>query len=133
MPVAGAFEDDAVDSTWTENGDEFSTKLPAELRFGCSYRDGRLLLTGDYHQGFSTSATTNTTPTVAAGAEWMALDWLPLRAGVTVGGRIDYGTSLGFGLRPGAFVFDFGLLSRGFLLPSISKGYIVGLEFGMAM
>ena len=127
------FDDDVVDSTWTVGAGDFSTKLPAVLRLGCSYREGKLLLTGDYRQAFSTGPLTRTTPRIAAGAEWSALDWLPLRAGMVLGGRMGFGTSLGFGLRPGAFVFDLGMMSRGLPFPGTSKGYIYGLEFGMEL
>jgi len=127
------FDDGVVDSSWTVSAGEFSTKLPTVLRLGCSYREGSVLVTSDYWQGFSDGAMTRTRPRIAVGAEWSAVKWLPLRTGMVLGGRMGFGTSLGFGLRPGGFVFDVGMLSRGFAFPGSSKGYVFGLEFGMEL
>jgi hypothetical protein len=52
---------------------------------------------------------------------------------MVLGGRMGFGTSLGLGLRPGGFVFDLGMMSRGFAFPNSSKGYVFGLEFGMEL
>ena len=127
------FDDDLADSSWTASASEFSTKLPTVLRLGCSHREGSVLVTGDYRQGFCDGPMTRTRPRVAVGAEWSAVKWFPLRTGMVLGGRTGFGTSLGFGLRTGGFVFDVGMLSRGFAFPGSSKGYVFGLEFGMEL
>jgi hypothetical protein len=119
------------DSSWTMDKAAFTTRLPMILRLGCAYEEGNVLLTADYCQGFSEGAWIGTKPQFAFGTEWRGLSWLPLRMGVVVGGRIGFGTSFGFGFRPGGFVLDVGIMNRGFLTASNSKGLIVGVELGI--
>lgn len=119
------------DSSWTVDKEAFTTKLPTILRLGCAYEEGNVLLTADYCQGFTEGAWVGTTPRFAFGTEWRGLSWLPLRMGVVVGGRIGFGTSFGFGLRPGGFVLDVGIMNRGFISPNNSKGLMVGVELGI--
>jgi hypothetical protein len=126
-------EDVLQDSTWDYETTKFSKKLPSVLRCGLAYEEGPVVMTADYAQGFEQSAFASTTPRFAVGTEWNRLEWLPLRLGVVVGGRIGFGTSLGFGIRSGGFVLDFGLLNRGFIAPKNSKGLIMALEIGMEL
>lgn len=126
--------DDALsDSSWSVKTASFSEKLPAVLRLGCAYQEGPVLLTADYIQGFKKGVWATTKPQFSFGTEWKGIKWLPLRAGVTLGGEIGLGTSFGFGLCPGNFVLDFGMLSRGFLFPATSKGYVFGFEMGFGL
>ncbi len=128
-------EDDVLDdSTWTlEDLPGFSSRMPVVIRLGVAYREGPILLTADYTQGFKDGAFTSSTPMVAVGTEGRWVPWLPLRMGVVIGGRMGLGTSIGFGIRPGGFVMDFGVMTRGLIVPGNSKGYIFGLEFGMEL
>jgi hypothetical protein len=50
-----------------------------------------------------------------------------------MGGRIGFGTSFGFGLRPGKFVLDIGVMNRGFILPNSSKGVFLAVEMGVGL
>ncbi len=123
---------DAVeDSSWTVEGGKFSTKLPTAIRLGCAYRDGSVVLTADYYQSFKNGAWSSSKPRFAVGTEWKGISWLPLRAGMVMGGRIGFGTSFGFGIRPGGFVLDLGIMNRGFIFPKNSKGLIIALDMGV--
>jgi hypothetical protein len=126
-------DDALLDSTWSVEAASFSEKLPTVLRLGCAYQEGPVLLTADYIQGFKKGVWATTKPQFSFGTEWEGIKWLPLRAGVTLGGEIGLGTSFGFGLHPGGLVLDFGMLSRGFLLPTTSKGYVFGFEMGYGL
>lgn len=126
-------EDLIEDTSWTEDGKPFSTKLPVILRAGCAYRDGDVILTADYAQGFEDNAWTNTKPRLALGTEWRGVGWLPLRMGVALGGKIGFGTSYGFGLHPGGFFLDFGILNRGFLFPKSIKGITLAVDMGVGL
>lgn len=126
-------EDGLQDSTWTVEMASFSEKLPTILRIGAAFEEGPVLLTADYCQGFQNSAFANTKPRFAVGTEWRGVSWLPLRMGVIVGGRIGFGTSFGFGFRPGGFVLDIGVMNRGFISPKNSKGLVVALEMGVGL
>ena len=125
-------DEDAIDdSSWTVEGGKFSTKLPSAIRLGCAYSEGSVVLTLDYYQNFRSGAWSSTRPQFAVGTEWTGVSWLPIRAGVIMGGTIGFGTSFGFGIRPGKFVFDVGIMNRGFVFPKNSKGVIVALEMGV--
>jgi hypothetical protein len=121
------------DSTWTLDGTPFSRKTPIELHVGGLYEEGPYALTVDYVQGFQKQGWVTTKPRFAFGTEWRKVKWLPLRMGVVIGGRIGFGTSFGFGIRPGRFVLDVGLMSRGFILPNSSKGVFVAVEMGVGL
>jgi hypothetical protein len=126
-------EDVLADSNWTETGGSFSKNLPTVFRAGCAYQEGNTLLVADYTQGFQNTAIVSKTPRLSLGTEWQGVSWLPLRMGVVLGGRTGFGTSLGFGLHPGGFVFDVGMLFRGFLIPDTMKGFACGLDLGLSM
>ena len=121
------------DSTWTLDGSPFSRKTPVELHIGGLYEEGPYALNVDYVQGFQNQGWVTTRPRFAFGTEWRKVKWLPLRMGVVMGGRIGFGTSFGFGIRPGRFVLDVGLMSRGFILPNSSKGVFVAVEMGVGL
>ena len=127
-------EDAFQDTTWDdENSDAFSQKLPTVLRLGGSYQEGNVLLSFDYIQGFKNGINSSTKPRLAFGTEYQAVKWLPLRMGVIMGGRRGFGTSLGFGLRPGGFTLDFGILNRGFITSNSSKGWVFAIEMGVGL
>jgi hypothetical protein len=111
------------------DGGSFSKSLPAELRLGGAYRSGKLLLTGDYVQGFKNRPGVSTTPQFAFGAEYRLIGFLPLRAGFALGGRGGVSSGAGFGLRIGTFEMNFAAGSWGALLPRSAGG--VGVAFGI--
>ncbi|NQT23800.1 hypothetical protein HQ585_00435 [candidate division KSB1 bacterium] len=126
-------EDVLVDSVWTVKGGSFSKNLPIVFRAGCAYREGNTLLVADYSQGFQNTAIVSKTPRLSFGTEWQGVSWLPLRMGVVLGGRTGFGTSLGFGIHPGGFVMDIGMLFRGFFVPNTMKGFALGLDIGLEL
>ncbi|MBN1780948.1 hypothetical protein JW948_07490 [bacterium] len=126
-------EDLVADSSWSEDGSRFSTRLPVQLRMGAMYEEGDFIMTADYAQGFGTSAWMNAVPQFSFGTEWRRVKWLPLRMGVLLGGRFGFGTSFGFGLRPGGFIWDVAVMNRGFVTGNSSKGLIVATEIGMEL
>jgi len=126
----GLDEDKDFDSEEID-GIEFSAKLPAVFRVGCSYREGDVLLSADYYQCFKEHAWANTKPRLSVGTEWQKLKWLPLRMGVILGGRMGFGTSFGFGFRFGSFIMDFGIMNKGFISPNNSKGIIAAFGMGI--
>lgn len=111
------------------DGDSFSKSLPAELRLGGAYRSGRLLLTADYVQGFKNRPGVSTKPQLALGAELRLLSFLPLRAGIALGGSNGASSGAGFGLRLGTFEMNFAAGSWGSILPKSAGG--IGVGFGI--
>ncbi|MDM7925123.1 MAG: DUF5723 family protein [bacterium] len=119
------------DSSWEGDAKAFSRKAPVELHAGVLYEEGPVSVAADYVQGFGDLGWVTTRPRVAVGTEWRRIRWLPLRIGVAIGGRIGFGTSFGFGLRAGSLSVDVGVMNRGFILPSSSKGVFLGIETGV--
>ncbi len=121
------------DTTWTVEMASFSEKLPTVLRAGAAFKEGPVLLTADYYQGFQASALASTKPQFSVGTEWRGIGWFPIRMGVVMGGRIGFATSFGFGFRLGGLALDFGIMNRGFVAPKNSKGLIVAVEIGAGL
>jgi hypothetical protein len=119
------------DTSWTIEGNSFSSRPPVQLNIGSLYREGDILLAADYVQGFQKTAWTTTTPQISIGTEWQHISWLPLRMGVLIGGRFGLGSSAGFGLRAGSFAWDVAIMNRGFITSGSSKGLVLATEFGL--
>jgi len=97
-----------------------SAAVPSYLRAGLArdFFGDRITLTADVEQGLSNTAITSTTPRVATGVELRPLgNWVPLRAGMSIGGQQGHFATLGFGLHLLALHFDFALVSQGSFTP----------------
>ena len=119
---------------------EFGSPLPTTLRIGGLLSLHKLVDLGifqngmeiclDYSQGLRGAATTEP-GRVSLGLEFSPLSWIPLRGGISVGGRDHLSGALGFGLYLGSFHLDVASDNVGWLLsPSdFSAGAIaVGLR-----
>lgn len=128
-------EDEEVvkDTSWTQKKSAFQKSLPGEFHLGFVYEEGEYSIAMDYVQGFIDQGWVTKTPRFAFGTEWRKVRWLPLRMGVILGGHPGFGTSFGFGIRPGKFVLDVGVINCGFILPNTSKGLLLSLEMGLGL
>ena len=133
LSVLGLSEDEVAleDSSWTVGSLPISLRLPQVLRFGLAYSYGPVLFSADFSQRLSTETGFTEKARISVGTEYSGLSWLPIRFGVVTGGRIGFGSSFGFGIRPGGFVLDVGVMNRGFFIPKNSKGVIVAVEIGI--
>ena len=96
-----------VDTTYTI--DKFSQTIPVEIHMGGSYKLNEFTFYGDYVQGFDNSLLTSAKPKFSFGAEYMPLDWLPVRAGFGFGGDEKAHFSLGSGFEFTNFEFSWGV------------------------
>ncbi|MFQ5608234.1 MAG: DUF5723 family protein, partial [Candidatus Zixiibacteriota bacterium] len=122
-----------VTSDFTNAISGFSSDLPSALTVGLARTTGRLLWALDWEQGFSRNPGASTTPQLTAGVEYAALPYLPLRAGLGLGGR--HGTQLAFGggVELSAFRLDLAVLTSGTALTSsASKGARFAVSTGLA-
>lgn len=125
-------EDDIIDQTdETFVGDPFTVTLPRVLNLGLSRVTEDLSLGLEYEQGFETRAGSSTTPRLALGTEWRAVGWLPLRAGLSVGGRSGQRASAGFGLHVVGFRLDFAASTVGEFFPSSPRGVAFAVGTGL--
>ncbi len=109
----------------------FTVDLPRVLNLGVSRVTGRTRVGLEYEQGFATRAGATTTPRFSVGAEWRALSWLPLRAGVSVGGRSERRASTGFGLHVGGFRLDVAASTVGTWWPGSPRGVSLAVGTGL--
>ena len=105
--------DNFEDSLWkseqtTESIGSFSEGLPAHLRLGAGLTLGstRYALEGSVSTANRFAA--STIPALAGAIEHTLGRTLPLRLGVSVGGRSEFAVGCGAGLRLGGFAWDFG-------------------------
>ncbi|HLE33981.1 MAG TPA: DUF5723 family protein [Bacteroidota bacterium] len=89
-------------------GGEFSTSMPAVLRFGVAASGekipwlkavpGEIEIAFDYTQGLNSSLGNTTRPRFSLGAEYRIIPFLPLRTGMSLGGGDRFRWAAGFGL-----------------------------------
>ncbi len=100
----------------------FTTHLPAVISAGLSRKTSKLLLTFNWEQGFKDCAGSTKTPRVSGGAEYYLLRWLPLRSGLSLGGKEGFLLASGLGIDLGSSHLDFGLSTQKGILPSYGTG-----------
>ena len=126
--------DDGVDRSTeidtTRKTGSFSTSLPVNLILGAHYQlFENLALIAQWKQGLSKDFGNKFTPQVGVGAEYRPVSWLPLRSGLTVGGRDGFLFTLGGGVDLGAFEFNLAYAMREALWPTFSNGVYFAFDF----
>ena len=87
------------------------TRLPFYIQLNAGYRvNEKLIVVGEYQQGFSAKPGVSKNPRLAVGGEYRALPWLPVRTGLAVGGSFMFEWGAGFGLDFNHYTFDFGII-----------------------
>ncbi|MFQ5649850.1 MAG: DUF5723 family protein, partial [bacterium] len=110
-------QDSDIDSVIVDSDEEvdiqpFSTNLPRQLRLGFARTTKRLTIAVDYIQVLSASAAASTNPRLALGGEFRLIGFIPLRAGLAVGGNRGLSSSVGFALDFSIFSWDFAVSSQ---------------------
>lgn len=102
---------------------KFTTGLPKVLDLAAAYQiSPNVMLTGEYEQGLTKSIAGTTTPRFAVGAEYTQVPVLPVRAGLSLGGRFGTSLALGFGVSLKNWILDLAYIAYGGVFPSSSKG-----------
>jgi Family of unknown function (DUF5723) len=110
--VKNAFKGETRDTT------SFKTSLPGALNVGAAFQvdeapfithfPGRLLVAADLHFGFNNEPGNSTTPRFSMGTEYRPVGFLPIRTGISVGGRERFTWALGLGFNTPVWDLDFG-------------------------
>ncbi|MCG8608620.1 DUF5723 family protein, partial [bacterium] len=116
-----------VDSDETVDIEPFTSSLPSELRIGIARTTRRFTFAADLRQGLQRIAGVSTTPEISFGTELRLIGLLPLRGGLSVGGKRGLSSSAGFGFDLSFLTLDFAVASKG----GIVAGKGVGVAFGM--
>ena len=102
----------------------FSTRLPAVLDFGVSYRlTKKLMFSSEFEQGLSSSMGVLKYSRFAIGSEFTGVPLLPLRAGISFGGQQGFSTAFGVGLNLKYWFVDLGFVNHGGFSGSNTRGY----------
>jgi hypothetical protein len=109
----------------------FTSQLPSLIRVGLAHTAGRLLWAIDWEQGFKRGAGTSANPRVSAGAEYRLIGFLPLRAGMAVGGKAGTTYAAGLGLDFSAVYLDFGAANYNAVSAASGKGLTIGVQTGI--
>ena len=119
------------DSDTTMTLSSIKTRMPPRLRLGVAKFWKRMILAFDYDQAFVNAPGVVTKAKFSWGLEYKGLKFLPLRTGMSFGGREGKASAVGLGLHLGPLGFDFGVSFPGSLLPKVSKGLTFALSLGI--
>lgn len=118
-------------SDTTLAADPFSSDLPSTMRLGLAKEFKKFLFSFDWEQALEARPGTGVNPRLAGGLEYKPLKFLPLRAGMSTGGRQGSLYSFGFGLHFGPYHFDIAVANSGSPLPTHTKGARLALGMGL--
>ena len=115
------------DSTFAINS--FTTRIPFVLQLGAAYQvQENLIVSMDVEKAFSNKLGYSDNVQVSIGTQYFPTAMLPLRTGVTIGGKWGFRMSVGFGLHVGVFKFDFAYSMHRALWPTYSTGFSSGFN-----
>jgi len=120
-----------VSDETTRDIGSFSTSLAPQLNFGAAHEIGKFLVASDLKFGLRDIAGVSTTPEISLGTECHYINFMPIRAGIGLGGINGTSLGLGAGLRFSAFSFDFAWASSGTMTPSMGKGASLAISSGL--
>jgi len=112
--IADSLIEDSVkeDTTYTISG--FSSNYPTYMLLGYEYRVlDNLRVMANYRQYFSDDLAAATLPALSVAGEYYPLKWLPLRAGIALGGTDKFKWGIGSGLAFNHYHFDWGFSQIG--------------------
>ena len=110
--IKNAFKGETHDTT------SFKTSLPGAMHIGAalqvdeapfvSHFPGKLLIAADLHFGFNNEPGNSTSPRFSLGTEYRPVNAIPIRTGISIGGRERFSWSLGLGINTPVWDLDFG-------------------------
>jgi len=109
----------------------FSTSLAPQVNLGAAHELGAFLVSADLKFGLRDRAGVSTTPELSVGSECNYIHFLPVRAGIGLGGLNGASLGLGAGLRISAFSLDFAWASSGTVTPSMGRGASLAISSGL--
>jgi hypothetical protein len=115
---------DSVISTTTYSIEEFKTRIPLVFHFGIAYdvRDN-IKLALDLEQAFEDKLGYSDKAQLAIGVEYTPTRFVPLRMGMSFGGKWKYLLGLGLGIHVGFFNLDLAYAMHQAMWPTVSTGY----------
>ncbi len=110
----------------------FYSSLATQINLGAAHAWGNFLLASDLKFGMEKKAGATTTPELSLGTEYQRLSFLPLRAGISIGGFHGLSVALGGGFKLYSFYIDFAWASSGTVYPTIDQGFSLAISSGLS-
>jgi hypothetical protein len=128
-------DDDSVvlSEDYEKDIDPFITHLPFVAKAGVACKTEKILLAFDWEQGFENGPGVTKIPELSLGTELKIISFLPLRSGISFGGKEGFSLSGGFGLNFGVIFLDVGIANKKALIPDYSKGIGISLGCGLRL
>jgi len=114
-----------------KNQKEFITRMPATFRMGLSKQAGNFLIASDLIAGFENKYYSRKRWKWSIGTEWTRLKHIPMRIGFAWGGGDFKELGMGFGIKKGIVMYDFGFAFRNGMWLHTMKGF--NLSMGLTL
>ena len=101
----------------------FETRYPATFRLGMSKEIDKFLFASDLVAGFENKFYSQKLWRWSIGAEWRQVPMVPMRIGFAWGGSGNQELGMGFGVKKGPLMFDFGFAFRNGIWLNTMKGF----------
>lgn len=106
----------------------FVSTLVPELNLGAARQAGDFLLAADLKFRLRATPGADYDPELSTGCEYSRISFMPLRAGISIGGFHGMSLGLGLGFRFSSFNLDLAWASSGTMLPSMGNGFILAVS-----
>ena len=114
-----------------KNQENFTTRIPATFRMGLSKKIDNFLIASDLVAGFENKFYARKSWRWSIALEWTRIATTPMRIGYGWGGGDFKELGLGFGIKKGMLMYDFGFAFRNGLWLHTMKGF--NLSFGFTL
>lgn len=101
----------------------FETRYPATFRMGVSKEMDKVLFASDLVAGFENKYYAQKLWKWSLGVEWRQVPMVPMRLGFAWGGSGNQELGMGFGVKKGPVMFDFGFAFRNGIWLNTMKGF----------
>ena len=101
----------------------FETRYPATFRMGVSKEMDKVLFASDLVAGFENKYFAQKLWKWSLGVEWRQVPMVPMRLGFSWGGSGNQELGMGFGVKKGPIMFDFGFAFRNGIWLNTMKGF----------
>ena len=101
----------------------FETRYPATFRMGVSKEMDKVLFASDLVAGFENKYYAQKLWKWSLGVEWRQVPMVPMRLGFAWGGSGNQELGMGFGVKKGPIMFDFGFAFRNGIWLNTMKGF----------
>ena len=115
----------------TKKTKDFVTRVPATFRLGLSKKLDNFLIASDLVAGFQNRYYARKQWKWSIATEWTRMPKMPMRIGFGWGGGDLKELGMGFGVRKGMVMFDFGFAFRNGMWLHTMKGF--NLSFGLTI